>query len=223
MKTDLEIQKDVIYQLKWEPFITSSSIGVAVKNGIVTLSGTVDNYAQKLCAERAVKKISGVKALAEDIQIGVSPIFSKTDTEIAESVISSLKWHSAVPDNILHIKVDNGIVTLEGEVEWEFQRNSAKNAVANLLGVRGVNNLISIKPKVFITDIKNKIELALHRSATIDAEKVGLEVDGGKVILRGKVRSNAEKEDVEDAVWCASGVTKLESYLEVEPQETYSY
>lgn len=223
MRTDLEIQKDLVSQLAWEPFLKSSQIGISVKEGVVTLSGQVDSFAQKLHAEKAVFKVAGVRALAEDIHIGVSPAFKKTDAEIAASVLNALTWHSAVPQELIRVKVEDGIVTLEGEVEWEFQRNSAKNAVSPLLGVRHVNNLISIAPKVFITDVKSKISDALHRSASIDAEKVNVEVDGGRVILRGKVRSYAEKEDAEDAVWCAPGVTKLESYLEIEPQEIYTY
>ena len=223
MRTDIEIQQSVINQLKWEPFLKSSQIGVAVKDGVVTLSGQVDSLAQKLHAERAVFKVAGVRALAEDIQLGVSPTANKTDSEIAASVLSALTWHSAVPQDLIRIKVEEGIVTLEGEVEWAFQRNSAKSAVSRLLGVRHVNDLITIAPKVFITDVKSKISAALHRSASIDAEKISAEVDGNRVVLRGKVRSYAEKEDAEEAVWCAPGVTKVESYLEIEPQEAYTY
>src|SRR5574337_221263 len=122
MKTDLEIQQDVINELKWQPFLKSANIGVAVKNGVVTLSGNVDNYSQKIGAEKAEKKVTGVRAIAEDIQIGVSPALEKTDVDIAESVVNALKWHSAVPDERIKVKVENGIVTLEGEVEWEYQR-----------------------------------------------------------------------------------------------------
>ena len=223
MKTDLEIQQDVMNELKWQPFLTSANISVAVKNGIVTLSGTVDNYAQKIDAEKAAKKVTGVKAIAEEIQIGVSPSYNKTDAEIAESVMNAMKWHAAVPEENIKVKVEDGSVTLEGQVEWDYQRSSAKNAINNLLGVRNVINLINVKPRVTAFDVRTKISQALHRTATVDAERISLEIEGNKVILKGKVRSFAEKEDVEGAAWCAPGVTKVESHLEVEPVEVFTF
>ena len=223
MKTDLEIQQDVMHELKWQPFLKSANIGVAVKNGIVTLSGNVDNYFQKIESEKAAKKVTGVKAIAEDIQIGVSPALEKSDADIAESVMNALKWHAAVPEDRIKVKVENGIVTLEGEVEWEYQRTSAKKAVNNLLGVRNLVNLISIKPRLTAFDVRVKINEALHRTATVDAERVSIEVDDRKIILHGKVRSFAEKEDVEDAAWCAPGVSSVESHLEVEPVELFTF
>lgn len=223
MKTDLEIQQDVIEELKWQPFLKAANIGVAVRNGIVTLSGLVENYAQKIDAENAVKKVSGVKAVAEDMQIGVSPALEKTDAEIAESVLNALKWHSAVPDDKITVKVEDGIVTLQGEVEWDYQRNSAKRAVSNLLGVRNVISLIAIKPKVTPFDVRAKINQSLHRTATADAGRISIDVTGSTVILHGKVRSFAEKEDVENAAWCAPGVSKVESYVEVEPVEVLAF
>lgn len=223
MKTDLEIQQDVINELKWQPFLKSANIGVAVKNGIVTLSGNVDNYSQKIGAEKAARKVTGVRAIAEDIQIGVSPALEKTDVDIAESVVNALKWHAAVPEERIKVKVENGIVTLEGEVEWEYQRSSTQRAVNRLLGVRNVVNLINIKPRVTAFDVRTKIFDALRRTATTDAERVSIEVDGSKVILNGKVRSFTEKEDVEDAAWCAPGVSRVESHLEVEPVETFAF
>lgn len=223
MKTDLEIQQDVMNELKWQPFLKSSSIGIAVKNGIVTLTGIVDNYAQKVEAEKAAKKITGVKAIAEDIQIGVSPSYKKTDTEIAESVMNALRWHAAVPEENLKVTIEDGIVKLEGDVEWEYQRSSAKNAIVNLLGVRNVINLINVKPKLTAFDVRAKIAQALHRAATVDAEKVSIDVEGHKVILNGKVRSFAEKEDVEEAAWCAPGVSTVESHIEIEPVEVLTF
>jgi osmotically-inducible protein OsmY len=219
MKTDSEIQKDIMEQLKWEPFLKASEIGVAVKNGVVTLSGQVDSFPKKLAAENAAKKIAGVKAIAEDIQIGVSPLYNRTDTEIAEAVLNAIKWHSAVREEKIKIKVENGIVKLEGEVEWEFQRQKIKTAVENISGVRTVLNLISIKPQTTPNDVERKISAAFHRSATIDSGKVKAEVLGNKVILRGKVRSFSEKEDAEAAAWAAPGVLSVESHLKIEDEE----
>jgi len=215
MKSDSQIQEDVMEELKWEPFLKASEIGVSVKNGIVTLSGIVDSYTKKLAAENAAKKISGVKAIAEDIQIGVSPAYKKTDTEIAEAVLNALRWHAAVQEEKIKIKVENGNVKLEGEVEWEYQRNNAKVAIQNLTGVNAVLNFITVKPKITPAEIQQKITAAFHRSATIDASKVGAEVIGNKVILRGKVRSIVEKEDAETAAWNAPGVTFVENNIEI--------
>jgi osmotically-inducible protein OsmY len=219
MKTDSQIQKDVMAQLKWEPFLNASEIGVAVKNGIVTLSGKVDSYLKKLAAEDAAKKIAGVKAIAEDIQIGVSPADKKTDTEIAEAVVNALTWHTAVQEDKIKIKVENGVVKLEGEVEWEYQKTNAKSAVNNLAGVNSVINLIVVKPKIVSSAIEKRINEAFHRSATIDASKVKADVIGSKITLRGKVRSYVEKEDAENAAWNAPGVTSVIDELEIEVPE----
>ena len=216
MRTDAQIQKDVMDEIRWEPFLHASEIGVAVKNGVVTLSGQVDSYSKKLSAEKATKKVLGVKAIAEDIQIGVSPAYKKTDTEIAEAVLNALKWHTAVQEEKIKIKVEDGNVRLDGEVEWEYQRSNAKTAIENLSGVRSVINFITVKPRATATDVRQKIASAFHRSATIDAEKITTEVVGSKVVLKGKVRSIAEKEDAEIAAWNAPGVTILENKLTVE-------
>lgn len=219
MKTDVQIQNDVMDEIKWEPFLKSSEIGVAVKHGIVTLSGIVDAYPKKLAAENAAKKVIGVKAIAEDIQIGVSPASAITDSEIAEGVVDALRWHAAVQEEKIKIKVENGYVRLEGEVEWEYQRNSAKTAIANLAGVRSVLNLITVKPKITPADVAQKINAAFHRLASIDAKKITAEVVGNKVILKGKVRSFTEKEDAETAVWNAPGVNVVENKIEIELPE----
>lgn len=219
MKTDSQIQQDVMEQLKWEPFLNAAQIGVAVKNGIVTLSGQVDSYAKKLAAENATKKIEGVKALAEDIQIGVSPLYSKTDSEIAEAVYNALKWHAAVQEEKIRIKVENGIVKLEGEVDWEYQRRNAQAAIENLIGVRLVINLITISGKVIPADVKQKISSAFTRNAIIDAGKINVEVIANKVVLRGTVRSYAEKQDAENAAWSALGVTSVDDKIEMELPE----
>lgn len=216
MKTDSQLQKDVIAQLNWEPILHASEIGVAVKDGVVTLSGIVDTFTKKIVAEKAAKKVSGVKAIAVDLQVGVSPIFKKTDSEIAETVLDALKLHTAVQDDKIKIKVENGLVTLEGDVVWEYQRKSAVEAIENLPGVRDVSNLIMVRPEVLPIDVRKKINEAFHRSATIDAEKVKIDAIGSKVILTGTVRSIAEKEDAEDAVWAAPGVTSIDNRLVIE-------
>ncbi|MCQ6959158.1 BON domain-containing protein [Mucilaginibacter aquariorum] len=219
MKTDIQIQKDVMDELKWQPFLNSSEIGVAVKNGIVALSGIVDSYSKKLSAEKAAKKVAGVKAIAEDIQIGVSPAYRKTDAEIAEAVLNALKWHSVVPDDKIQVKVEDGVVTLEGQLEWEYQRTSARAAIQHLAGVRLVANLITIKPRTSPFELEQKISAAFHRSATIDSGKVHVSVTGDKVTLTGKVRSSSESDDAENVAWAAPGVFQVENKLDIEEPE----
>lgn len=216
MKTDYQVQKDVLEQLNWEPMLNASEIGVTAKNGVVTLSGIVDTYTKKMVAEKAAKKVSGVKAIALDLQVGVSPIFKKSDSEIAEAVLNALKLHMAVQDKNIKIKVENGIVTLEGTVEWEYQRKAAKDAIENLPGVRDVFNYITIKSLLTASDIEKKITEAFQRNAAFDAEKINVQTVGSKVILFGIVRSLAEKDDAEDAVWAAPGVMAIENKLIVE-------
>lgn len=215
MKTDIQIQKDVMDELKWDPSLNSTEIGVTVKNGIVTLSGQVNSYTKKVAAEKDARKISGVKAIAEDIQLHVFPSFQKSDSEIAEAVLNALKWNSSVQEEKIKIKVEDGNVQLEGEVEWEYQRTSIKSAIENLTGVKSVMNLITIKPKFTASDVHQKIIAALHRSATIDAENIIVQTIGSQVVLSGRVRSFAEKEDAELAAWKAPGVTSVENELRI--------
>jgi osmotically-inducible protein OsmY len=222
MKTDMQIQKDVMEELRWEPLLDSTDIGVAVKNGIVTLSGLVKNYFSKLAAEKAARRVSGVKAVAEDIQVGISPEFKRTDAEIAESILNALKWHSAIQEEKVKIKVEEGHVKLEGDVEWDYQRTSARNAIENIPGIRSVLNLITVKPRLSVTDLEKKIQSAFQRSATIDADNIIIEVMGDSVTLRGKVRSMVEKEDAEAAVWNAPGVSHVDNKLEIfEPEYSF--
>lgn len=217
MKTDMEIQKDVIEELKWEPFLNAAEIGVAVKNGVVTLSGTVDTFRKKTAAEEAAKSVAGVRAVAEDLEVKPAGTGRRNDAEIAQAVVNALKWHADVPDERIKIKVENGWVYLDGEVEWEFQKNAARTACENLLGVIGISNNIKILPKLKIADIKNRIMSAFHRSATIDANKITIIERGAEVTLTGTVRSFAEKKDAENAAWLAPGVTKVDNQIVINP------
>lgn len=219
MKTDVQIQKDVMDELMWEPYLESAQIGVAVKNGVVTLSGQVDTYPKKNLAEKAAKRVSGVKAVAEDIQVGVSPSFRRTDTEIAAAAVDALKWHTAVQEEKIKVKVENAVITLDGEVEWDYQRTNAHNAVKNLIGVRYVNNFITVKPSLQPGDIKTKISAAFQRSATVDSSRIAVDVFGSRVVLHGTVRSFAEKEDAERAAWAAPGVTKVDNQISISLSE----
>ena len=219
MKNDAQIQNDVMEELGWDPVLHETKIAVTVKNGIVTLSGQVDSYAKKLAAEKDAGKISGVLAVADGIQLCVVPSTRRSDSEIAEAAVSALKWHSGVDQERIKITVADGNVQLEGEVDWDYQRKNAKAAIENICGVRSVLSLIKIKPGFSAPDIRQKINAAFHRAATIDAAKINVEVFGGKVILSGTVRSLAEKEDAELAAWNAPGVTGVESRLGFEAPE----
>lgn len=215
MKSDAQIQKDVMAELDWQPILNAARIGVAVHEGVVTLTGIVDSYTKKITAENAAKKVSGVKAVAEEIQVGSSPSYNKTDTEIAEAVLNTLKWHTAVMEDRIRIKVEKAFVTLEGEVEWEYQRTAAKSAIENLAGIKMIYNFISVKPRVTVSDLKSKINAALHRSAQIDANSIKVEISGNKVILSGTVHSIQEKEDADAAAWMAPGVSSVENRIAI--------
>jgi len=215
MKNDVDLQRDVFDELKWEPAVHSTDIGVIVKDGVVTLEGVVDSYPEKWAAERAAKRVSGVKALALELEVKIPGFGKQSDADIAEAAENALKWDVLVPQDRIEVTVEKGFLTLEGQVDWEFQRSAAKRAVQYLTGVKGVANEITVKPKVAPTDVKAKIEAALKRNAILDAAQIKVEADGGKVTLRGNVRSWAERDEAEAGAWAAPGVNEVTDFIAV--------
>jgi osmotically-inducible protein OsmY len=214
---DSEIRRKVIAELDWDPSIDASGVGVAVKDGVVTLSGSIASYWQKKEAERVVKRVTGVKAVAEDLTIKLPGSAERSDADIAHSVVSGLHFNVAVPTNRVQVTVENGWVTLEGAVEWQYQKSAAESAIKYLMGVKGVTNNIGIKPRVSVADVKAKIEGAFARRAQLDANQIKVESRDSKVILRGSVHSWDEKEQAEQAAWAAPGVTRVENNVIVIP------
>ena len=216
-RTDDEIQRDVLKELQWDARVRSNEIGVAVKDGIVTLSGWVDSYFKKWAAEEAAHRVRGVKAVVNDVEVRLPGEGERSDIDIAEAVARSLDLDVLVPSDRIKVTVSQGVVRLEGEVDWEFQRREAENVVRPLAGVRAVINLITVRrrEKLSPEELKRRIEDALIRSAAIDAEHITVEVQGDKVILRGTVRSWAERQEAERVAWSAPGVTAVENHITV--------
>jgi osmotically-inducible protein OsmY len=217
IRTDEEIRSEVIQELKWDPRVQSNEIGVAVKDGVVTLTGWVDSYLKKIAAEEAAHRVPHVKAVANDIEVRLPGFAERTDADLATAVVNALKWDAAIPTDKVDVTVSQGWVTLKGEVEYYFQKIDAEHSVRRISGVKGVTNLIMVKPHPLPSDLKQSIEKALIRNAETDAKHITVEVQGSKVILRGTVRSYAEKQAAEDTAWSAPGVTEVDNRIVVSP------
>ena len=216
MKTDLQLQRDVLDELKFEPSIREAEIGIAAKGGVVTLTGFVDSYAQKFSAERTAERVGGVKAVADEIKVKLPGAHQRSDTDIAHATVNALRWDVQVPDDRLKATIEDGWIALEGDVEWQYQKWAAEGAVRNLTGVKGVTNLIAVKPKNASThEVGQKIKDSMRRHAERDADRITIEAKDGRVTLRGSVSSFAERKDAEHAAWQAQGVTSVDDQIAV--------
>jgi osmotically-inducible protein OsmY len=219
MKTAEDLRQDVIDEITWERSLDTPGIGVAVHDDAVTLTGHVRSYAEKRAAEKAAKRVHGVIAVANDLEVRLPGNLQRDDTDIATAAATAIKWSAPVP-NTVSATVEHGWVMLDGEVDWAFQRRSAENAVRDLAGVRGVSNQIRVKPRAIPKDVVDRIRRAFHRSAQIDADYISVAVSGGKVTLSGNVRSWSERAEAEHAARAAAGVTEVDNKLHVSSMST---
>lgn len=213
MKTDTELRHDVERELEWDPSVDAGQVGDAVKDGIVTLTGEVDSYAQKWNAERATERVAGVRGVANELKIRSSN--EHNDTDIAKAAADALKWNAFLPADHVMVKVENGWVTLSGQVTHDYERRAAERNMRYLRGVKGVADLITVKPHVEAKDLKKKIDESIKRHAALDAQHITVTVDDGEVSLRGVVRSWAERHDAENTAWAGPGVKSVANHLTV--------
>ena len=206
MKTDAQLQQDVMAELKWEPAVHAAQIGVEVKDGVVTLAGEVSSYAEKWHAERAAQRVHGVKALAVEMEVKLSEFGRRTDADIAQSATNILSWTSPLPAQTFKVLVEGGWLTLSGDVEWQYQRQGAADSVRGLQGVKGVSNQIAVRPRLSAGVVKSDIEAALSRRAASDAGTIGVGVSGTEVTLTGTVHSWAERDLARRSAWGTAGV-----------------
>lgn len=218
-RTDEQIQRDVMEEFKWDPRLLPNEIGVAVKDGVVALTGWVDSYTKKWTAEEAAHRVKGVVAVANDIEARLPSAAERADPDIAAAVVRALEWDAFVPIDRIDVTVSKGWITLRGEVEWQFQKEDAERVVRRLAGVRGVTNLLNVRPRIRSSpeELKRKIEDALVRSAETDAQRITVEVQGDKIILRGTVRSWAERQEAERLAWSSPGVVSVENHIMINP------
>jgi osmotically-inducible protein OsmY len=217
MRDDVTLQRDVLDELEWEPSVDAAEIGITAHGGVVTLSGVVKSFIEKMTAERVAKRVQGVKAIANDIEVRLSNTFERNDSDIAQAAVDAIKWRSAIPGDQIKILVSKGWVTLEGTVEWQYQKDAAFEAVHHLVGVKGVTNLIATKPKVLASQVQSRIEAAFLRSAEVDAKKVQVETRDHTVTLRGNVHSWSERQEAERTAWSAPGVSRVDNMIAVTP------
>lgn len=216
MKTDADLKRDVEAELAWDPAVKSTAIGVAVKDGVVTLSGHLETYSEKWAVEKALRRVEGVKAIALELDVRLSPDHQRADTDIAMAAENALKWHTLVPTDAIRLTVDKGWITLQGEVEWDFQRRSVEKAVRDLRGVVGISSEITIRQRATPNDLKRRIQDALTRQAVREANHMEVNVKDGTVTLRGNVRSWRERDAAQGAAWSAPGVRVVINELTVD-------
>jgi osmotically-inducible protein OsmY len=216
-RTDEQIQKDVFVELKWDARVLPNEIGVAVKNGIVTLTGWVDSYVKRWAAEEAAHRVWGVVAVVNDLELRLPSSSERADPDIAAAAVNALKWDAFVPIDQIKVTVSKGWITLEGEVDWQYQKVDAERVVGRLAGVKGVTNFITVRPSVTPQGVKKMIEEALVRSVKTDAGRITVQVEGSKVTLKGTVRSWTERDEAERAAWQAPGITEVSNQIVIAP------